>query len=287
MKTLLLFFAFLFSAVPVVAPEAQDSLRVPAGELALVKEHPEDVVIKRWYLDPDTLCDFDWSDMTSLPENAAGDFYLVFTKEPYKRQDYIIRNIINGVIVQDSRSEDILREFYKTYALHPEAVFGDSVIVNHLYCINVLHPSGESMIWYSTNQGDFVLLYYVMHKVDGNNLYLLPYEEYLRIKPVQDERFEMYANGQMDGVHEGLHWVEDLLLPYVFTPRDRDAMGYLPEPVSLRSEALPSEVALGVSTDPSFYVTDKTLYLAVPILAISFVVMLGLVVSMRKKIRKQ
>ncbi len=132
--------------------EEKAILSVPYNDEALL---PDDTAIKLYMSGGDYFFQFkNQEDITTIIESAVAIRYLVVSGD-FETRHY--KAIYGGVGI--TRTPQLLAQWegFYTYTVYPELVFGSSVKVNKIYCLDGFENGDCRYIYYDTDHGEYIL----------------------------------------------------------------------------------------------------------------------------------
>ncbi len=199
--------------------EEKAILSVPYNDVALL---PDDTVIKLYMSGGSNFFRFkNQEDITTIVESAIAIRYLLVSGD-FEMRHY--KEIYGGVGITKTPQHFAQWEGFYTYTVYPELVFGSSVKVNKIYCLDGFGKDDCGYIYYDTDHGEYIL--FSEYTYEGET-YLFPLSYFYEFTKMYDRSFYEVINMEGYVFNDTPH---DIHHPDADEDRICDLCGY--EPVS-------------------------------------------------------
>lgn len=186
-------------------PVIYDSLNIPESESSLVREKPEEKIIRVFDVPLNVLTDE--GAIRKIASDGIIAYYVVYELSSESASFIHVKQkcIVDGAMTDCPFASRGYWEVFMEYAIEPRYFFDAGVEVKNIYCLEMPYSYDAPLIFYSTDRGDFVL-YYDCYACQ--EMYLFPAEVYYNIeKKVPDVIYrEIPPGGGGYRFHIGMVW---------------------------------------------------------------------------------
>ena len=179
-----LFIATVMLCIPSYATQKSDSLNDPESGKFRDNESDMVVVLYNGHYTAAFAQKMEIEDILSSSECVLEKTYMVIPNnfEEMGATYKVCRN--NQISTVNKSSAKDWNQFYE-YAVSPTMALGESVEVNAVYCLDGTPSNNGAYIYYSTNEGDYVLY---KEFLTSEETYLFPLEDFYRLnRQLQDD----------------------------------------------------------------------------------------------------